>query len=132
MTCAIGYVIYGIPLNEEHSDLIRGWENGEEVDPETDELRRLTDEEAEELWFETRDGPCGFTSVYSGSSPNVTGYCGVVLGKISEGNDIHLDAVNWKATPEQKKEALEKISALHPKLQAAAQIAGHYIVWGSS
>lgn len=131
MTYAIGYVIYGTPLNQDHSDLISGWESGEEYDPKTGENRKLTTEE-EDLWFEDNDGPCGFTSIYSGNSDKLTGYCGVYLDEIDEANDVTLDSMNWKATPEQKKQALEKIANLHPKLRDVSDVAGHYIVWGTS
>jgi hypothetical protein len=130
MSYAIGHVIYGFPLNDRHRDILDAWDEEKILDPETGETRPMTDEELMELDCQDEDG--GFETFYSGNGPSRVGFCGVELDTIDECGDVHLDAMKWQATPEQKKKALEKINELDKSLRDAAQVVGHYIVWGSS
>lgn len=115
MSYAIGYVIYGVVLN--------------------DECRKILQlaEENTEIWevLEPFGEYGGFETLYSAGGP-MSGYCGVLLATIDECSTVHLDSANWKANPEEKKQALEKVLGLYPPLREAVGVAGHYIVWGSS
>lgn len=116
---AIGNVVYGIPLTEELSVLIRDSEHY--VDPE-------------EL---------GFEMLYSGSSDFMfmPGYLGVDLGTIDECQDEDLDdpdhPVNRKPTAQQIAEVQERVEAFIKKMRKIDKDVTipdirRWIVWSTS
>lgn len=102
----IGNIIYGVPLTRKLAS---------EID------RLLLDPEE-----------VGLTMLYRGSGDN-TGYCGVKLDRFDECSDVlKISDLNVKPTPEQKKEALEKIFNLPKELTEFLEMTDTYIVWSNS
>lgn len=133
MSGAIAYIVYGIPLNEKHEQILEAWENGETWDQETWERRKPTQEEEDEMELAGEDG--GFTTVYSAYGGREPGYCGVLLGRLSEGGVVHLEelmASRWKPSPAQKEQAQALVNDLPKSIREVADPVGLYLVWGSS
>ena len=82
---AIGYIVFGIPLNEE-------------IEKELDKLGYDPDS-----FFET---------VYHGSAPSTQGWCGVHLCRFNECDDFKVSSLKLVPTEEQKKDALARIEEL--------------------
>lgn len=117
MSYAIANIIYGVPLTEEVSDLMNKWEQ----------------DETNDNWFESNDGQCGFTTLYSGSAPQTIGFCGVLLGTLKEFKLYEsLSKINTQPTALQIAKTTEKISKLHPEIKALLPDVDVYLVWSTS
>lgn len=108
MSYAIGYIIYGVPLNESISDYLY-------------EQEKLEDFDIEEH-FDTR---------YSGSG-DTPGWCGVQLDRIDECGNFPISSVRMKPTEQEMQQAQEKIDKLPPEIKSLLDPVDVYIVWGSS
>ena len=117
MSYAIANIIYGVLLNRKANDLINKWEQDESSD----------------LWYEDKDGICGFRMLYTGSA-DYAGYCGVRLTSFDEcGEDFRpISSLNVQPTQEQIDEMNSKIEKLHPDLRAILPEIGIYLVWSTS
>lgn len=120
MSCAIIDVIFGVPLNEEVAEKLHEWEHTEAVGPD-----------GEYKWYETSDGECGFTKLYS-AGDGYPGYCGVELCQLKSYQPQNYTELQFSPTPEQYIEALKKVEALPPELKELAGPIGTYFIWSDS
>ena len=122
-------VIYGVPITEKISALITEWE-GTDKSP----------------WYEDKNGPCGFTSLYHGSTGGLVGYCGVLLGEFDEccewlrledggiwvKENTRLRLARTVPTEQEKRQANELFAKLHLDIVRLCPELGVYIVFSTS
>ena len=113
---SIAHIIYGVPLSEKISQKINDYENSES-----------------DLWFEDKNGMCGFRIFYHGSADQLMGFCGVELDTFAEFKPfIDVSKLTTKPTPEQVSEANRQLEALCEELRGLCDPVGVYLVWSTS
>ncbi len=119
MSYAIGYVVYGIPYSYDIAKAIASNNKDEDYDVTADNADEIAENES---WFEFR---------YSGNG-EPPGWCGVVLDRIDECNNLKVSELNFQPSDMQKKTAEDKINNLPEYVRKVSNQADVYILWGSS
>lgn len=121
MSCAVVSIVFGVPLTEEVYEKIQEWEHTEALD-----------ENGEYKFVDGREGPCGFTQLYSASGPYPYGFCGVELCELKSYQAQNITELQTSPTPEQYIEATKKVEALNPELKELAGPIGTYFIWSDT
>ncbi len=107
MSYAIANIIYGIPLTEEIHEA----------------ANKHKDADIQDLGFET---------MYSGSAPFIPGFCGVLLCRFDECDDLAVKDLVLVPTEKQMLEAKAKIKDLPAYIRKASKPVDVYLVWSTS